>query len=434
MSADHGVYCERCGTHIELLDGPPVHLCSSCRVVSCQGCWDPAHGICAACTVTRTANGSIPERLRGLGAARWNLRQLAALRADVANLMTAPADGDLEPGRDVDLELLLLGARLRTLRDDAELEVVAASLQTATKMTDLVRRRKEEGDAIEQILAEVWTRRVQRRLASDAPRRPPLGEWLTPHRDRLIHIGAGVAAVAILAVVAPLIPVLADRLVPAAPGETPRPERAAVLGGTAERETPAKSDSALEPASTIDTFDDWRMTGPLASEWGVERGSSEQVAVAAFPSAVDRSLELIASSRGNRVTACRGLPEGLRGIVVDILIETPDAELHIAMPAADRSASEPAWLITTDASAGASDATVPIVADDWYRFEVVVDRAAAVLSWEVLHPGRDADNARSFASGEVALIGDLDEICLSVPPAVADGRVLIDNLTITHDR
>jgi hypothetical protein len=445
VSADHGVYCESCGSFIELLDGSSVRVCPTCRVVTCQGCWDAAHGRCASCVSDALAAGVTLRPFRGLTAARAILEQLIRLRTDAEALAAATTDPTRRDDTDSDLDLLLLRACAGTLRADADLAAQTASPRSAVKLADVQRQQDEEVAAIERAVAEIRAQRDENVAdvdeevpdvdKEDVSPRPSSRAWVAAHRDRLARIGAGVAAILVLAVVVPQIPAFTGNPIGTDEPTPPESDRAGTLGGNPEGSSPAAPGSSEESAATLVTFDEWRMAAPIPPEWRIERGSSDQVRVAAYPTAVDRSLELIASTTGAGVTMCRALTVRATALGLDFFVASEGAGLQLALPTGDERPMQPAWFFSADGSAGpSSTTTVEVAAGAWHRFEAVMDPGAAMLAWRVVEAGRDSTDPAPVASGDVALAEPTGEVCLTLPDGVPDRSALIDNMTIGQNQ
>jgi hypothetical protein len=171
------------------------------------------------------------------------------------------------------------------------------------------------------------------------------------------------------------------------------------------------------------------MTASVGPEWRIERGERGQVAVAAFPSAVDRSLELSTSDSGAGVAICRTIASPVAQLTIDAWIESAESRLLLAVGSAAPDPGRSTWLLATHVGPGvAVDRTVRVTAGAWYRFEFVARPGASGAMWSV-RPMEDGNrSAASVADGQVAL-EEASELCVGLAEGTPGVRALIDDLT-----
>jgi hypothetical protein len=436
MSADHGVYCEICGTHIDLFDGSPVRVCPGCRVVVGQECWNPAHSRCTACASAATAHGHPKRRHSGLAAMREILQQLNVLRADAEALATASSAGVARRGADPDLDLTLLRACAATLRADASQAAADASPRSAAKLAELTRQQDEALSAIERALSDIQVHRDGARVVEGADgtsRGRPSWEWLVEYRSRLVRVGVGIAAIILVAVVVQRIPAFTGIPASTPPVDSRESDRDGVLGGNPSPSPSSDAGPLAGSAPTLITFDELRMNAPIPPEWRVERGAQEQVSVAANPSAVDRSLELRASTTGAGLTLCRWLPGHASGFGLDVMVATPGAAVQLALPADAEDPTQPAWLLSAGTAPETAPATaLPVTAGAWYRFDAVIQPGETGVTWRFLEGGGTSSSSTLIDEGDVDLTNPVGSVCVSLLDGEQGSRAFIDDLTFSR--
>jgi hypothetical protein len=425
-----GVYCERCGTYLDLVGAVPVHSCPACHSIACQSCWNVPRRRCDGCA---TAGAATAPRLRtGVARAEAVLQDLDQLDTELG-LVLKEANPILPPAAwpDDDVELQLLRARLNTLLNEAEVDLDRASQRSARQAMVIRQRVQRDGAALEQRIADIQLKRL--RSSEAVPRRAVLRSWRRPSRSAALIHGAAAAVLLVAVATVALFPAGS----PEAPSSTPPPDdgtAGGILGGNPADSTPAPDATPAASApdevaqATQITFDELRMTVPIGSDWRVDEGTRDQVRVAPLPSVVDRSLELSASGSGAGVTLCRSIPSATDQLVIDARVESADSQLLVALASAGQTERPATWMLAAGAAPDAAvDETVHIDAAAWFRFELTTG-AARDATWQVGHLN-GTTRSTAVAGGEVALPA-AQELCIGLADGAPDGVALIDDLTI----
>jgi hypothetical protein len=431
---DRGVYCERCGTYLDLVAAVPVHSCPACHSIACQSCWNAPRRRCDGCAAD--AGAAAPRLRGGLARSLAVLRSLDELGSEVEALSEPrTADGAAPEFRD-DLDLLLLAARITTLRDEADEALRRAPPRSAKRAADVRQRIETMATALEQRIAELQLGRLREpETVEDTVDRPaPWASWWSPARGMTVIHAAGAAVLLVAVAAVAFAPAAApESFVPARPVETESPAEGVLggdpAGGSAEA-TPAAADPTALVGATKITFDDLRMSADVGPEWRIERGERGQVGVAGFPSAVDRSLELSTSESGAGVAICRTMAVPIAQLGIDAWIESAESRLILAVESVAPDPRRSTWLLATHVGPGAAvDRTVRVTADGWYRFELVARAGADGAAWSVRPIGDGVRSSASVADGEVAM-SELGELCVGIADGSPGARALIDDLTI----
>jgi hypothetical protein len=254
---------------------------------------------------------------------------------------------------------------------------------------------------------------------------------------RLVSRGYAAAAVLVVAIVAAamvIVPGLAGNQParegtlagndPAGPSSVASPEPVPVDGEAA-------GGSPADVALSVD-FDAGRMGEGLGTGWVQTFGGPGAVAVAPFPTAVNRSARLESIDVAG-AEACRSIaPATVRvtRLLVDVLLSEPDttavviardaygsAELHMTLAASGTT------FTIDDADEVASAGGLP--ADQWLRAEIIAQDGQTL--WRV-----DPGSPEGVIEGTIPVDGltAIHEVCLSVATD-SRGAAHFDNLTIT---
>jgi hypothetical protein len=423
---DRGVYCERCGTYLDLVAAVPVHSCPACHSIACQSCWNVPRRRCDGCAAV--AGDAAPRLRGGLARSLDVLRSLDELGSEVEALTEPGTAGRAGRERGDDLDLLLMVARIATLRGEADEALRRAPPRSAVRAADVRQRIETGATALEQRLAELQFGRLREPESVERP--APRASWWSPGRTATLIRAAGGAVLLVAVAAVALAPAASpENFVPVQPAES---ESAAegVLGGDPAEATPTPAEPTAVATATQITFDELRMTAPVGPEWRIERGERGQVGLAAFPSAMDRSLEISTSASGAGVSVCRTLASPVAELTIDAWIESAESRLLLAVASGAPDPRQSTWLLATDVVPGAAvDRTVRVTADAWYRFELVARPGGSDARWSVRPTENGTESTAPVADGQVAL-QEAAELCVGLADGTPGVRALIDDLTI----
>ena len=190
-----------------------------------------------------------------------------------------------------------------------------------------------------------------------------------------------------------------------APSTTPT---GAVAGSPS---TPEQQPSAEVAATVVRlTFDELELDAPIGAGWLVY-GEATSVGIAAYPTAVNRSLRL--RGLGSNTAACRDLSPEVGAFTVDLRFmvdpESPQARITIAFDGAtmDFRASGD----SEQDSTGESLKFPGIAAETWYRARVEVTEGAAMARLSAGETGPSVSVANVERSDGAAI----QRICFSIP-------------------
>ena len=423
------VFCERCGIETPLWPNGAIGYCLGCRQYLCSRCYAVADLRCFECRRLTTAGSRSAE---GLAAARDALRVLQQASGDLGQLRTAtwrgPGAGDAADGE----EPLAL-ARIK------------AACAAAAADHALAHVRPQFGDKAEQLRQELTLVKTRVGLLSESPEPTPRGpDWVATIRavlasgSRRVRDARPAVMVAAFVFLASVGSILAVSLRPTI-GPSGGANRATeptvmedIAGSTPQlsampTSAPAGS-SAAQPIAEY-RFDDLAMGSALGTGWSIS-GAEDDVVVAAFPTAVDRSLQLRTGPQ--LLGLCRlGAPSGRMGsAAVDFLFDP-------AVPANARILQVPTAtggieLATAEAGSlvlnveGDSTEVTQVEPITWYR--AVVEAGDGGLRLVLSDPESGAETSHV----EVSLPDGLtwDRVCFELP-AGAPADLYIDNVKIT---
>ncbi len=183
---------------------------------------------------------------------------------------------------------------------------------------------------------------------------------------------------------------------------------------------------------TID-FNDERMGSGIGREWSQTAGRADAVAVAAFPTAVDRSALLLVREAG-LVETCRSFEPSMSAVTrlsVEFLLSTVTTTAVISVGVAP---GQPGMIVSLGGAGTAmTEAGGRVVAEGkgldpgaWYRAEVVVD--GMTMLWRIIERGDPPDPVVK-ETAEIHALEAVGEVCLAVSGESQDA-VHFDNLTI----
>lgn len=429
--------CERCGV-ATMMQAGSTEFCLACGLLVCAACWREQDHRCVSCAVlhqrpswrgdlevVRRWDRRLREVIRGaalLEAGATTSDPSIDLRREYASLVLK-SDGAERAGR---VALARLSPARRTLRD-------VLLLRRIRRHESLAR------DSLERVSAT-----FPGLEAGGVPMAADAQSTRSPASARELLLIGRVLMVA-LSVVAIVI-VAQGWLAQLSFGGGRNGE--GVLGGVpigssgdevthTDRASPSPAAAPLASPSTLHfDFDSVRMSNGIGEGWVQSTGGDAAVAVAAYPTAVDRSARLVVTQDANLET-CRSVDPP----VAEVHRFSVDVVLDQQMPAKARiglrnAAGDPLLtvdLAETQAALSTSGGERVTMAEGlepgaWYSIEIVGDR---VLEWRV-RPRDGPSGSGVEMPVEWFPLRSVGEICLGAdgPP---DAAVNYDNLVITNE-
>ena len=188
-----------------------------------------------------------------------------------------------------------------------------------------------------------------------------------------------------------------------------------------------------EDAVLVIDFDEVRMGSGIGAEWRQTAGEAAAVALAAFPTGVNRSARL-GSIGGAGAEACLSLPSTtlrVTRLIVDVLL--PEEPVTAVVSVGDATGDLELRMGLSTSGSAVGDGTRGVLAEGdvleagaWYRAEIAADGQRMI--WRVAALGGPSEPVfeRAFDTGPLEAVG---EVCMSVSNEAA-GEVHFDNLTI----
>ena len=418
------IHCERCGTGVPLRPAGAAHYCLGCRLYLCGNCHDGVSVRCSEC------EGSMRmRRAGGLTAARDALRALQQASDDLGRLRALVGQGSD-------------AAAIADRRDDIALAQVKADSAVRSSeyaLADVEPRFAIRAEALRQ---EVALARERTRLLSEEPDVPSAASRAIIHVRHLLTAGSQrvraarptalvtgvvVASIALgLAITRPGLPAEKE-------AATPPPAREGIAGSNTEpsdRPTSSAMASTSPAPFTADLrFDDLAMGAPLDAAWSVS-GSQDNVVVAAYPTAIDRSLQMRGGPDDLQLCRVGASGSGASSVAVDFLFDKavpPDARLlHL------RAATGDVELLTTEAGTlvlnvpGQSIELTHVDPMTWYRVTLQTGDGVLLVSLSDRQSGAEL----SRGSVDHALRLSAEAVCFELPAGAATD-LYVDDLSIT---
>ena len=423
------IHCERCGTEVALRPAGAAHYCLGCRLYLCGNCHDGISVRCHEC------QGSTAMGLRnagGVSAARDALRALQQASDDLGRLRAPVGEGS-DAGA------------VANRRDDvalARLKAVSAVRSSEYALAQVAPRFASKAEDIRRELALVSART---RLLSQDPDAPfaesrairPARRWLTAgsRRMRAAKPNLLVTGVVVIASVA-----VGVAITQPTPGPTVDQDAATVptaregIAGSNNESSHSPTPAAVEstspaPISDDHQFDDMAMGAALDAEWSVS-GSRDNVVVAAYPTAIDRSLQMRGGPDDLQLCRVGASGSSATSAAVDFLFDLavpPNARLLRL-----RAATGDVELVTTEESTlvlNIPEQSIELTEVEpmtWYR--IVLQARDGVLAISLL----DAESGAALFRGSVDYDLELsaEAVCFELPAGAASDLYL-DDLSIT---
>ena len=441
------VHCERCGSRAMAAVGG-IQFCIECGLYVCAPCWRAAQQRCATC-----AGAESPRRGRGSSVlvARRADRRLREVALEAAALASGAASSDADPSWTDHACLVIKAAEAESVGAQALGRLNEAAAERAWP---LVRRFHQHAlvasSELEQAASKLDFSEGRSELSpaassgtSVAPQAQPLIPPEPPQAASKQEPGDRWRRVPVALTLAAAIIVAAVVLAPGWLRQPPRGE--GVLGGGPSTASPVAGAAGQEmspsptvrvptasPASLVFGFDTIRMGGGIGDGWIQSSG----VAVAALPTAVDRSARLEVTSDAQPET-CRLVDPPLADasrftveVILDPLLPAM-ATIELRDPVGDPSLTlrldrSRATLSTRGGQVAAEAAG--LTPGQWYGIEVVTEGVAV---WRMM--------AQEDPSGPGVEVGfalpsfaPVAAICLGAegPPGSA---VNYDDVALTND-
>lgn len=427
-----GIHCEHCGLGIEAV---VVQYCLDCGLYVCPGCGSSSQRRCQACTAigpSRRNRGGVSLRT-----ARRADRRLRETTREAVAIAVAAASPD---GRDAwaDYACLTIKATtaeragMRALR-----RLTGASATTARPLDDRIRRHAlGAGAALERAAGALSG--IEARAKPNAAQAGEGGVASADHLSSNLHFALVTAGV-FLVIGVLIAPVLLNG---AGGTQSPREE---ILGASESTASPIVTPSANStprggqgvvrtPEANVLAidFDEVRMGSGIGADWRMIAGGVNAVAVAAFPTAVDRSarLETIA---GDRVETCLPLQPAshLTRLSVDVLLTEPTATAAVSVtlasgsPVLDMSLGTSA-ITVTDGGRRVLAESDGLEAGGWYRAGIVWNGEQTIVR---VTPVDGTPEAVYESPVEPHAVDTVGEVCLAASGESEDA-VHFDDLTI----
>lgn len=265
----------------------------------------------------------------------------------------------------------------------------------------------------------------------------PVRQWLTAgsRRVRAARPNLLVTGVVVVASIGLALTITSRPLVPpVGPESVALPTAREGIAGSNTESSDSPRPAALESTSpapfTADhRFDDLAMGAALGSEWSVS-GSRDNVVVAAYPTAIDRSLQMRGGPDDLQLCRVGASGSGASSAAVDFLFDLavpPNARLlHL------RAATGEVELVTTEESTlvlnvpGQSIALTRVEPMTWYR--VMLEARDGVLLVSLLDPESGAELSRGSVDHDLGL--SAEAVCFELPAGAASD-LYVDDLSIT---
>jgi hypothetical protein len=454
MSPAGRMFCEGCGGAAAASDGTSsIGYCAGCLRYLCGACRGHDALRCHACRSSRAAGH---HDVSGLLLACDALGQLQDAAAELSRLADRGpiADQASVPDRVVALRVKIAATRRATAHalligrpsEAPTAEWLARELRDVeTRIATIDRRlaRRSPRASIGARASDV----VRRRLPAAGPTvEHGRGPWRRPPIRRIVADAAVLGFVLLLASALMLRERAQEPVGTASVHPVPAPQPMGAVdaaGGSPGEPSETRAPEALtgvgEPAASTSgsiltlAFDELDLGSPLPGAWRIT-GPAGAVAVAAFPTAVDRSIRL--GDHASPATMCVPVPPGapVREIRVSFLIErawAPEiAVLRLeAAGAADlvvRSAQ--ADVLEAVGAGGRVSLAAGVEAGRWYALTVTLQDAIARFELG------DADDDRARGATELPLTtagAAVEAVCVGLPASRHGTGLYVDDVIIT---
>jgi hypothetical protein len=365
-----------------------------------------------------------------MAAAREALRVLGQASVDLGLLRTAKRrDSGAAAGSADGGETLAL-ARIK-----------AAAAATSAEHA-LAHVRPQFSDKAEQLRQELTLVKARVGLLSERPE-PPTREWgiaatlraSLASGSRRVRKAQPAVLVAGFVFIASVGSILAVSLQPTARpsgGNVTEPTVREEIAGSTPRSSASPTSApvlsaAAQPMADY-RFDDLAMGSLLGAEWSIT-GSMGDVVVAAFPTAVDRSLQLRPGPQALRICRLGAPGSAIQSLTVDFLFDPAvpsDARLlHMPMVTGDVELATTAQNTLVLNIAGDSAGMTQVEPMTWYQANLEAGDGGLLFS--LSDPESGAETAEIEGSWQAGLVSD--QVCFELPAGAA-ADLYIDNVKI----
>lgn len=413
-------HCERCGATTFLdVATPPAHYCPSCGLYTCDTCWNAATLRCDGCSLTR-------PRSAGMKVARGTLVKLTQVADELALISGREADRG-RPRKDLEIARRLLGVKAASLTGIVAQALRGVGPRHAAEADSLTRAASDQLDGIVRALGPLpmvpsSANPGVARMAQVASR---LGQarWL-----RMAALGVLVLAVAATIGIA-FITRSAGQDQRAAAGPRTSPE--GQVAGSSQSRTPEATPLQTPDAPRVEPVDltfDSLVTDAAPDGWEVVGGSAAGVA---YPNSVDRSVQLVAATQGERASLCTALPDGdVRFVSLELFAR----EWTGAAVSLERGDGSFGLEVGADGIAAVQPDSTPLLLEPlepgWYRIGFSLDPDAGrvrITFWPREGEGSSQWEPLPVGWNEAAAADA--RLCTYAPAPPAEG-LFVDNVTI----
>jgi hypothetical protein len=424
------IHCENCGRTIRA-GATETLYCLECGLYVCLACWDRSRELCLDCA-TRPRQGI---RIRTARRADRRLREVVKQAIALA-LRSGTRDDD-----EAWIEHACLGIKAETAARGgfrAWSRLRGERAERARPLGDRIRRHAYEADtALERAGVALLRRGLDN--GNEILEQTTAAVRQRPRAIRRIirRAPAGAAVLLVAAVVAAVMVggplwLLANDDGPSArqgtlAGNQPGPPPSVAPPPVAEETAAATSPDAI----LMLDFDRERMGQGIGAGWVQTAGPAGSVALAPFPTAVNRSARLESADAAG-AEACRAVGDASVRVIemtVDVLLEDPDATAALI---GRNAAGSPVLQVNLGTSgstfaAGSEDRSARADgprAGAWARTEV-----AAVGEQTLWRVTRETSGVAAAQTVDVSSLADIEQVCLAAS-AGSNGAAYFDNLTI----
>lgn len=434
VNRTHEIHCEKCGASATA-NASGIWYCLECSLYVCARCWDLARDRCHDCVRSTAGTSRRGASIRTTRRADRRLRETVWHANDIA------LAGDTNPDLDARIEhacLTIKSATAARAGSRALGRLRGQQAETARSLAARLRRHAHEADAA---LVRAASALADGPLPTEALRHVTLapGGPGTGARRFLGRGYAEAAAVLVVGVVAgAMVTMLAGlpNLVGTQParegtlaGNDPVVPSSVASAAPAPGDGDAAASSPAEATLSLD-FDAGRMGEGLGSGWVQTFGGPDAVAVAPFPTAVNRSARL-ESIDGAGAEACRAIASRtvqLTRLTVDVFLAEPDTTAVVIARDASGAAKLQMSLGTSDSTFSISPDAVAsaggLPAGQWLRAEIAAQDGQTL--WRVDHSSLDGVIDETI-DGEGLLV--IHEVCLAAAND-STGPAHFDNLAV----
>ena len=449
VGEDGSPFCERCGSATPLSGPAGASFCLGCRLYLCAACSLQGELRCAACRASNTR-----PAVTGIGGARDALEVLREVERDARALADSHAAGAaLDPEGAAwlqEFEILEIKRRSAHVAADHALDttrpqhrVRAGELRDQLARTLVrielaaaeLRQTDDEGQAAWPVVQARGARRnVSLTIAGIAAAPAVAAARILPARGTRRTVSIAIAGIAAAAAVAAALILWPNRPPAASPvGEAPTatPMVRGGIAGAAGTTGPSPTSTATPSAREDFSFDQLEM-GSAPPEAFTVRGPDGALTVAAFPSAVDRSLRLRATEAPSAL--CHHLSGAPSQVAARVRLEGTLLSGSVLVELAGADGSQLVAAVLTDSRAlelhGSGHVLIAsnLSGGRWYELTLTLDPAGEAMLVADGEDGAELGSAALPLDDRV----NAQEVCFGLPAGEAVTELYIDDLEITY--